>query len=185
MRVLRTGLVTAFAVLVLASPCFAVTEGTVQEGIAILDVPRILQEAAAIKALDDAYRNGLKSYATDTKAEEEELRRAEEELRRKQIVLSAEAFETERSKLQGRVARAMELVQERKRSLDLARQQGIGQVQAVLNRIVTEIANERDLTLILRKEQTVLVATDLEITDEVLRRLNAELPSVEATTPEN
>lgn len=185
MRILRTGLATALAFMVLASPCSAVSEDAVQESIAILDVPRILQEAAAIKAIDEAYRSGLKSYATDTKAEEEELRRAEEELRRKQIVLSPEAFDTERNKLQGRVARAMELVQERKRSLDLARQQGIGQVQAVLNRVVTEIANERDLTLILRKEQTVLVATHLEITDEVLRRLNAELPSVEATTSEN
>jgi Skp family chaperone for outer membrane proteins len=37
--------------------------------------------------------------------------------------------------------------------------------------------------LILRKEQTVLNATALEITDEVLNRLNARLPTIDIASP--
>jgi Skp family chaperone for outer membrane proteins len=74
-------------------------------------------------------------------------------------------------------------VQERKRGLDETQQQGMHTVQMALNTIVTEIANEQNLTLILRKEQTVLNATALEITDEVLNRLNARLPTIDIAGP--
>ena len=49
--------------------------------------------------------------------------------------------------------------------------------------IVAEIANDLELTLILGKDQTVLVATQLEITDQVLQRLDAQLPTVEVADP--
>lgn len=63
--------------------------------------------------------------------------------------------------------------------LDEARAKAMNEVQSVLNTIVAEIATEQNVTLILRKDQTVLAATQLEITDEVLLRLDTRLPAVQ------
>ncbi len=153
--------------------------------IAILDFSRIHQQSTAIQAIDAAYRAAIRAYAEEAKDRETDLRAAEEALRRQEAEMAPEAYRRERALLQARMTRAMELVQERKRTLDLARQDGLNRVQLALNDIVTEIATEMQLSLILRKEQTVLVAVDYEITDEVLQRLNDRLPSVEVFAPEN
>ena len=44
---------------------------------------------------------------------------------------------------------------------------------------------ERGFTLILRSEHAAYVAPSLDITDEVLRRLNQQLPTVSVGTDEN
>jgi len=95
-------------------------------------------------------------------------------------VLSEAAYEQERRKLEQRLLRAQAVVQERKRNLDQTQLQGMGRIQTELNRVVTELAEERALTLILRKDLTVLAAAALEITDEVLARLNVRLPDYDA-----
>ena len=153
--------------------------------IAILDFSRIHQHAEAIQSIEAGYRSAIEAYAEEAKARETELRSAEDALRARETELSPEAYRSERLDLQRRMARAMELVQERKRTLDLARQEGLNEVQLALNAIVTEIATERQLSLILRKEQTVLVATEFDVTDEVLRRLNKRVPSVDVFAPED
>jgi Skp family chaperone for outer membrane proteins len=128
-------------------------------------------------------RTYIEAYRAGTQREEEEIRAAQQELARKRESLSGEQYEAERRKLEQRLLEAQARVQERKRGLDETQQQGMHTVQAALNTIVTEIANEQNLTLILRKEQTVLNATALEITDEVLNRLNARLPTIDIAGP--
>jgi Skp family chaperone for outer membrane proteins len=158
-------------------------EGPVPLSIAILDVERVLRSAEAVKDIRAKLRKSMDAYRTETQREEEEIRKAQQELAEKLSVLSAEDYETARRRLEQRLAAAQVKVQQRRRSLDQAQTQAMGEVQNALNGIVAEIANERDLTLILRKEQAVLVATQLEITDEVLRRLDSRLPSVEVAAP--
>jgi outer membrane protein len=151
--------------------------------VAILDVQRVFQNAAAVKSIQATMRSYIEAYRTGTQREEEEIRAAQQELAKKREVLSGEQYEAERRKLEQRLLEAQARVQERKRGLDETQQQGMNAVQMTLNSIVTEIANEKGITLILRKDQTVLSATALEITDEVLNRLNARLPTIEVASP--
>jgi len=57
------------------------------------------------------------------------------------------------------------------------------EVQKSLNKIVVDIAKEHNLTLVLRKEQTVLVATPLNITAVVLQRLDEAVPTIKVSEP--
>lgn len=153
--------------------------------IAILDLSRILNEARAVEDLRERLHKSAEDYRREAKAEEDALRAAQEALKGNPSDLSPDAYSKELRTLQRRLARAQGRVQEQKRSLDAAYQQGVAVVQEVLNQVVAEIAEERGLTLILRKQQVVLVASTVEITDEVLRRLDAQLPSVEGVQSEN
>ena len=158
-------------------------EKQVPLNVAILDVQSVFQNASAVKSIQAAMRTYIEAYRAGTQREEEEIRAAQQELARKRETLSAEQYEAERRKLEQRLLEAQARVQERKRGLDETQQQGMNAVQMALNSIVTEIANEQGITLILRKEQTVLNATALEITDEVLNRLNARLPTIDIAGP--
>lgn len=151
--------------------------------IAILDVELVLRSAEAVRDIRSKLRKSMDAFRADTQKEEEEIRKAQQELAGKHSVLAAEDYEKERRRLEERLTAAQVKVQQLRRSLDQAQTQAMGQVQGALNGIVAEIANEKSLTLILRKDQAVLVATQLEITDEVLRRLNNQLPSVEVAVP--
>lgn len=151
--------------------------------LAILDVGRVLKEAKALRSLQAKLQQSAGDYRAETQREEQEIRNAQEELGRKRSILSPDAYEVERRRLEQRLLQAQASVQKRKQSLDEARQTGLGQVQTVLNEVVTRIAAERGLSLILHKDQTVLADASLEITDDVLARLNAELEAVDLEKP--
>ncbi len=151
--------------------------------VAILDVDRIRAEAAALKELRaqlDKYRN---TYKAEIQKEEDELRKANDELVRKRSVLSPEAFEEERRKFEQRFVDVQRKVQQRRQALEKSGRTSEGSVQKVLNEVVAQIAQENQLTLILRNDQVVFLATDLDITPMVLDRLNKRLPTVKVPDP--
>ena len=61
--------------------------------------------------------------------------------------------------------------------------EAVKKVEAVLNKIITEVSKELSLGLILRKNQTVLVAKELDITPNVLKRLDTALPTLKVSDP--
>ncbi|MBL8660320.1 MAG: OmpH family outer membrane protein [Rhodospirillales bacterium] len=149
----------------------------------ILDVGRALQNASAVKGIRSQLSTYMDSYRADTQKEEQSLRSGQEELVRKRAVLSADAFAAERQKLEQRLAAAQAKVQDRRQSLERVHAEAMQKVQDVLANIVNTLASERGLTLILRKDQTVYSAASYEITDEVLKRLDKQLPSVKIGNP--
>ncbi|HYN39227.1 MAG TPA: OmpH family outer membrane protein [Rhodospirillales bacterium] len=151
--------------------------------IAVLDVERVRRTAAAVQAIRTQLGSYLEVYRTDTQKEEQEIRAAQEELAGKRAVLAAEAYAEERRKLEGRLVEAQGRVQRRRQSLERVNMEAMEQVKQALEAIVVEIARERDLSIILRKEQVVFATPSLEITDEVLRRLDQRLPSIAITDP--
>jgi Skp family chaperone for outer membrane proteins len=74
-------------------------------------------------------------------------------------------------------------VQQRKQNLDKALNDAMFEVQKSLNKIVVDLAKEHSLTLVLRKEQTVLVAKPLNITEVVLQRLDQVVPTIKVVEP--
>ena len=151
--------------------------------IAVLDVERVRRNAAAVQGIRNQLATYLELYRADTQREEQEIRTAQEELARKRVGLSAEGYSDERKKLEEKLADAQGRVQRRRQALERVNAEAMEQVKQSLETIVGEIAGERQLTLILRKDQAVFAAPAIEITDDVLRRLDQRLPSVPIADP--
>jgi hypothetical protein len=64
----------------------------------------------------------------------------------------------------------------RKRSLDQTQAAAMRQVETTLNNTVAEIFTERKLSLILRRDQTAFFNPSMDITEEVIKRLDQRLP---------
>lgn len=181
---LRRLLLLALALLALAAlprPLAAQEAPGVRLG--ILDVGRALRDATSVKGIRTQLNGYMDSYRADTQKEEQSLRAAQDELGRKRTVLSADAFAAERQKLEQRLTAAQTKVQDRRQSLERVHAEAMQKVQDALAGIVSTIAKERGLTLILRKDQTLFALPAYEITDEALKRLDKQLPSVKIANP--
>jgi outer membrane protein len=180
----RRFLLLAVAMLaLLAAPSPAPAQEAPGVRLGILDVGRALRDASAVKGIRSQLDGYMDSYRADTQKEEQSLRAADAELGRKRTVLSAEAFAAERQKLEQRVAAAQGKVQDRRQSLERVHAEAMQKVQDALAGIVSAIAKERGLTLILRKDQTLFALPSYEITEEAMKRLDKQLPSVKIGNP--
>lgn len=151
--------------------------------VAVINVELILRNAKSVKVIREQINKYRKTFQEEIQKEEEALRNANQELARQRSLLSAEAFAGKRRDFEKRVASVQRLVQERKLNLDRAQGQAMGKVQDILNTIITKLSQERGISLILRREQTILAVKELEITDVVLERLDKELPTVKVSDP--
>jgi Skp family chaperone for outer membrane proteins len=67
--------------------------------------------------------------------------------------------------------------------LDKSRNEAMMVVNKSYTEIVWKIANELNLAVILRKSQTAYAIPTLDITKEVLTRLDKKLPTVKVSNP--
>jgi len=153
--------------------------------IAIVDMKAIRQQSTAVAGIREQITQYRSGFQTQIQQEEEQLRSANQELARQRSILSAEAFAEERKKFESRLAEVQRIVQKRRQELDQLRDTAMADVQKTLNSIIAEIANERGVVLVLQRAQTVLAARSLEITSQVIERLNTNLPSVVVPPPGN
>ncbi len=150
---------------------------------AVIDTTVIRRNSRAFKDLRAQivkYRNAIQA---DIQKDEEALRSTNEELVRKRAILAPETFAEERRRFEERLVQVQRTVQKRKKDLERVAAAAVEKVEAVLNKIINEVAKEQSLGLILRKNQTVLVAKELDITPYVLKLLDTALPSLKVSDP--
>jgi len=151
--------------------------------IALLDLASIRRQSLVVKNIGEqiiAYRDGFRETI---QKEEAALKAANQELAKKRTLLSPEAFNQERRGFEQKVLEVQQLVQKSKRALDEAQATAMVEVEKALNKIITKIAEERGLNLILRQDITILASRSLEITADVLKQLNEQLPKVKVQKP--
>lgn len=152
-------------------------------GVAVLDVQRLQRDSAASKSIQGQIKKQFETHQQEITKQENELRNAEQELSRQRTLISPDAFAERRRQFEQRVANLQRDVQNRKRELDKSALAAQRIVEQSLNEIVQQLVTERKLTLVLVKNQTIFSAPELEITDDVMKRLNTKLPSVKVPPP--
>ena len=144
----------------------------------VVDLNRILREAAAVQALQEQVGAAREAFQAEIRQREESLRQRDQELARERPQLTPEEYEARRSQLAQELTQLQSDVQERRRQLDQAMNEGMRQVQAVLLPILPQLTEERGASMLISKTSIVLVRPELEITDQALSRLDETLPTV-------
>ncbi|MDE0335198.1 MAG: OmpH family outer membrane protein [Defluviicoccus sp.] len=153
--------------------------------IGIVDVQKVLRESQASKALRPQIEKLRKNYQTSVRKREAELRKASQELQRQRAILSPQAFAKRRNAYEQSARKAQVDFQQRKRQLDNAYGKAMRTIQQSLVVAAAKIAEERKFDIVLPKSLVLLADQKLDITGEVLRRIDKSLPSVklEPTEP--
>jgi Skp family chaperone for outer membrane proteins len=146
---------------------------------AVIDYQRILRDAAAARSIREQIEARRKAYQEEISKEEQRLHEADKEFAKQRSVLSAEAFAEKRREFEQDVAEVQRMVQERRRELDRMSAAALNEVKEALIEIVTSIAEERGFNLVLPSSEVLFFSRSLDLTEEVLAKLDARLPQVQ------
>lgn len=152
--------------------------------IGIIDVQRILSEAAAARSVREQVEGFRSTYLAELTSEEDRLREEEQELGRQRAILSAEALAERERAFRTRVAEVQQRAQTISRQLENSFGRAMNRVRQAMLPIFADLTRERGINIIVAKSQILFAVRSLEITDEVLLRLDAALPDVVVDAPE-
>ncbi len=153
--------------------------------IAILDNQRIMRESSAAIDIKSQIDRQRQKYQDEITKKEQELRKTDQELARQRTILSPEAFAKKRSEFESRYTQVQRDVQARKRELDQAYEFGLRQIQKAISEIIVALAKEREFNIVLPRTQVIFAEASMNITDDVLLRLNQKLPKVAIPLSQN
>ena len=173
------------AMVTTSAPADVFAQATPSARIAILEVQRVMRDSAAATDIKVQVDQRRRFYRNEFTKQEQEIREAEQELSRQATILAPEALAQKRREFEARVAEVQTGVQARKHELEQAYAYGRKEIQRALTLILAELAKERGFNLVLPQGQIVFAEISLNITDEVLRRLNARLPTVKVPLVQN
>jgi outer membrane protein len=151
---------------------------SVPTNIAVVDFERVFSTAAAPKSIRDQIEAKRNAYRTEVQKEEADLRKKNQELAQKQALLSPEAFKEERRKFEQKVLEVQKNVQEKNLNLQKAQSEALEKVKVALRKIVLQISQEKGYALVIRREQTVVVADPMDISKLVISELDKQLPTI-------
>jgi len=193
-RTLAVALLLAVAAGPLAAPLGGVVgvlgEAQAQEdfpnsAIGIIDMQRILRDSTAARGVDRDRQDYLESYNKETAAEEQALREKQRQLAIGPNQQPTPEDEQRVRDFRAEVAAFERKVAERRRNLERALSQALAQVQQMITVVADEVASERGVNLVLYRSQVPLFDPRMEMTEDVLSRLNERLPSVSFPDPDS
>ena len=146
--------------------------------LAVVDFRGVLAKSEAarnIRSAVDEKRRELRKYFLEV---ENSLRDEQKDLSKKRSIVTAEAFEQRARKLKEKAQSAQKLAQTSNQKLKKSFDQAMDKVQKELLRTVAEVAEESGVGVVLFRSAIVIAVKKLDISKEVLQRLNKKLPEV-------
>lgn len=147
--------------------------------VAIVDVDRIKRESAAAISIREALNSAKEKFEADLRAEGEGLKAEEDQLRKQQTILAPEAFAAKRRDLEQRYAELRRRVQETSTLLARARVQAFNTLQSEMYKVLTSQMKDKKISMTMVRKSVLIYDERMDITDDVLQRLDAQLPKVD------
>ena len=161
----------------------AVAQQAVQPKIAVINVQKVFRDAAATSAIRSQIDKQVATYKKEITRQENELRAKQQELSRQKTLLDPESYQERRGEVDRRLGRLERYSQNRKRVVERGFSTARTTVLKTLREIVNEFAKEKGFTIVFRKAQFLFVSPQFEVTQEIIKRLDAKLPTVKVELP--
>lgn len=156
--------------------------------IVLVNYWQVIRESKAGGSLRQQIDAQREKFQSEIQAGQATLEKARTELAQQQGVLAPNAFAKKRQEYQNQAEQLQQKVQSRKRALDQMRQQGTGQIEKVLREILAGIVKERGYDLVLHHDPkagaVIMFNKALDITPEVIQKLDAQLPGIKVNPAE-
>ncbi len=140
--------------------------------VAVIDLARIIRESEATERVRALLDTKSEEFQKEFAEKEVQLLAKEKELKARQSLISEEAYQEEVRAFQREVAAVQQDIQNKRQSLDRALQQAQDKIRQLATTIVAERASALNIDLVFKEEQLLIFRNQLNITDDVLERLN-------------
>ena len=156
----------------------AAAAATTGLNILVVDVQSLLQNSKSAKMVRQQIEQKRAEYAKEISRQEAELRQERDALQRQQASLSADALHKKGREFQQKVNELDHSVQAKRQALERSNADALQKIQEAMLKIITQIAKERKANLVFQRSELVLFDQGFDVTDEVLQKLDGELPTL-------
>ena len=143
-----------------------------------LDVQRVIRESQASKRIRPEIDKLRREFQQQVSEQERKLRQAEQELARQRVLLAPEAFAKKRRLFSVEARKVQKSVRQRKSELDRVISGTNNEILKNLIVVAKEVAKKRKLSVLMEKRFVFLSHVSLDVTNEIILRLNKRLPTV-------
>ena len=149
--------------------------------IGVIDINRILADAnAAVKAAEEIEEIAM-DIENEIKSSDEEIIKEQNLLIESQSIMAPEAFEAKRIEYENKIQSYNSERQAKLMKIDELIAISRNDILNAIKPILEEISNEKGITIILEKTSIMLNAEKMDITNEVLKKLNKSLPNIKVS----
>ena len=149
--------------------------------IGVIDINKILADAnAAVKAAEEIEKIAIE-IENEIKLSDEEIIKEQNLLIESQSIMAPEAFEAKRIEYENKIQTYNNERQSKLMKIDELIAISRNDILNAIKPILEEISNEKGITIILEKTSIMLNAEKMDITNEVLKKLNKSLPNIKVS----
>ncbi|MDA7561103.1 OmpH family outer membrane protein [Alphaproteobacteria bacterium] len=140
--------------------------------IALVDLDGVLRAADANNRVRELLDGQRAKFQEEFRAIEVDLQQSERDLLAKRDLMAKDEYDKLVTAFQARVSSVQKEIQYKRQSIDNAYQKALSDIRKLVIDVITKIASERKIDLILNRDSSVIFLPHLNISDEVLSRLN-------------
>ena len=152
--------------------------------IGVLDLNKVLLEAKAAKNAADEIDKIAKKIENELISSDENMVKEQNKLIESQSIMAPEAFELKRKEYEDKAQNYNIERQKKLLSIDQLVESSRNEILNNLKPILEDISETKGITVILEKGTVLLNAETMDITDEVIKTLNKNLPKIEVSLEE-
>ena len=149
--------------------------------IGVIDINKILAEANAAVEAAEEIENIAAEIENEIKLSDEEIIKEQNLLIESQSIMAPEAFEAKRIEYENKIQTYNSERQSKLMKIDELIAISRNDILNAIKPILEEISNEKGITIILEKTSIMLNAEKMDITNEVLKKLNKSLPNIKVS----
>jgi Skp family chaperone for outer membrane proteins len=147
--------------------------------IAIIDIDKAINESMVYISLQSTLEKQNLKYQQELKGYETKIMALDKEIGQNSNKLSQEQLKKLKTELSQSEIEAQKVIHEHRISLDNAFSKAIEKIKISLFDIISNIAKEQNIQLVLPKSQTLYNTNSIDITNQVLQALNNKLKTVD------
>ena len=173
--------ITALFVLTLLISNVSANENYPNTSIAIVDLNLILSDSKAAKNATKQFEEIQKDTEDEIIVSDKKMLEERNKLIEQQSVIAPEAFEQKAKDYEKKLQTYQVEKQNKLRKLEGVLQKARNEILEIVKPILEELSKELGVTVILEKNSVLLSATNMDITENVIKKLNKELPKIKVS----
>ena len=151
--------------------------------VGVVDMRKILNESTAYQGVVEQFEDIRRKQRNIMTKKEDELRDEENNLFKQKNIISKEAYSKKLKDLTDKVNLLKKETNDQIKRYEITFEKATMKIQSSLVDVLAKIANDKQLDLVLAKDQVLLVGKDIDLTNESIGKLNEILPKLKFDVP--
>ena len=164
--------------IVVASLALTASPALAESNTGVVNIAKIMQASKAATSVRSQLQAKQKAFQSDLDAKEKALFAEDQALVKQKDSADKAAFEKKVKDFRTKAADEQRQIQSKKAQLEKSFAGALDEIQKTVTDIVKQVAAEKKLNLVVSASQVLYTDPALDITDEVLSRLDSKLPTV-------